>query len=144
MVELNTRPPIQIWSPVIPKHIHDEVYRRDLSRAELLYKREHYIFLSPEAEKHGKWKEDYGIVTFHNMIVPADMVNAIVVYNIDELGNIFPPIPGLDRIKKGLYLDWLKSDLKITPENESFEMEFRKSSDKYSYTSSTYSNLFLI
>ena len=135
MVELNTRPPIQIWSPVIPRHIYDDVvYRRDLFRAEVSYKRENFIWLNPEAEKIGKWKENYGTVTFYNMIVPSDTTNVIVVYNIDELGNIFPHILGFDRIKKGLYLEWLKSELKIDPENEPFEMEFRKISEKYAYT----------
>lgn len=134
MVKLDKRPPLQVWSTVLPKYILDEEYRRDLHRAEMYYKRENLIFFSIEVEKVGKWIEHYKNVSPYCMGIPADAINVITVYHIDKLGNIFPPIPTIDKIRKGLYIDWLNSEFEIIPENEPFELISRRLTKKYAYT----------
>lgn len=124
-----TRPPIQVWSPLIQSSINDNDFKKDLLLAGSLYDEEDVVWLSPKTDKASRWKED----SIRHLIIPAKTINKITVYNIDEMGRIYPSIGKIKKLDLPVYKKWLKKLPKICYRNKPLKIAFPTATKKETY-----------
>lgn len=105
------RQPLQVWAPLFYKSPFGD-FPLDLERAYNQWQGEDTIWLMPDAKKVIRWKDTIDNFVFFNAIIPADNLNMLSVYHIDEKGRVYPPYTDTKDesiIEDKLYIKWLKT-----------------------------------
>ena len=129
MYEIKKRPPLQVWSPLIDTSINREDFKLDLIEAESFYGEEDFIWFSPKEKKIERFEQDM----YNHLIMPSRTINKITVYNIDELGYLFPYVGDINKLDEPLYIKWLKKSPMIRRKNKPIEILFPKSTKEGIY-----------
>ncbi len=104
--------PVQVWAPFFQVSPLDELFSRDLHRAQREWRGEDRIWLMPDAKLVARW--DVGKDgRFSECLIPSEGINLISVTHVDEGGRTSPPLvlPGdwQNALPKGLYRKWLNA-----------------------------------
>lgn len=106
---VQTMRPLQVWLPYSDPALTHPALRRDLDRAQELWKGESTVWLIPGLDEHARW-ENPRSPWFRELAVPTEATNRVDVFHISSDGFIF----GATRCTRfpqrgiaGLLNDWL-------------------------------------
>jgi hypothetical protein len=108
--------PVQVWAPVIERSPADAVLARDLQRAQAAWAGEDHVWLQPAAMLAGApgvtgWYTVEQGVRIGACLLPAEHLNAITLYHVDDLRHLYPllgqPEAAQATLPEGLFRHWL-------------------------------------
>jgi hypothetical protein len=108
----------QVWAPFFWVSPQCQEFARDLQRAALEWNGEDRIWLLPEAKSVQRWRHRLSNFVFDECWVPSELLNLVLVFNVDELGRMYPrlalPESWRGRLPEELYSKWLNTQPVLT------------------------------